>query len=91
MLCIILIIWLLVIWVGATITGNYKYDCEKIKEEARKRAKKEAHERVLELARAKHPVKRVTNRYTQVNIDKAIIMKGENDDEPYRIRTYRRY
>ena len=87
----IIIIWVVLSLLGGYITGGAKVQAEEARERRKKRAIEEAHQRALELAKARRPQRLVHNHYTQVNIDKAVIMKGENDDEPYRIRTYRRY
>lgn len=78
---------LVLLWIilQGTKDGRRAYLVEKLLKESEQEKR---HKRASQIAREKS---RTVNYYTQVNIDKAIIMKGENDDEPYRTRTGRHY
>ena len=79
-----LIIWV-ILYFWACIQAGLDED------ELKEKKIKKTDRRAVEQANNRKLPQYVHNQYTQVNIDKAIIMKGENADEPYHIRTYRRY
>ena len=80
------IIYVLIFFWGIYLEGDAAVWRMETAESERKRKAAEAHERALELAKAR---RRTTTNITYVNIDKAIIMKGDENGSN-NFRTIRR-